>query len=191
MMCRAMNIYAFGLRLARKSWSFAGDQRGISAVEFALLLPLMVTLYLGGVEISQGISADRKVTLTTRSVGDLASRVTSINNADMTNIMNAGKAVMLPYSSSNLKIVLSSVKIDGAGNATIVWSDTMNGTAHGVGQVVNVPAALKVPNTWLIWSEIEYSYTPVIGYVITGTLQLKDNIYMRPRLSDSVARTAT
>ena len=40
----------------------ARDQRGISVVEFALLLPLMVTLYLGVVEISQGISADRKVT---------------------------------------------------------------------------------------------------------------------------------
>ena len=30
----------------------AGDERGVSAVEFALLLPVMLTLYLGGVEVS-------------------------------------------------------------------------------------------------------------------------------------------
>ena len=43
---------------------FARDQRGVSAVEFALVAPLMITLYLGCVEISQGVGVDRKVTLT-------------------------------------------------------------------------------------------------------------------------------
>jgi hypothetical protein len=43
----------------------------------------------------------------------------------------------------------------------------------------------------LIWSEVQYNYTPVIGYVITGSMNLKDQIYMRPRLSDTVERTAT
>ena len=52
-----------------------GDERGVSAVEFAMLLPLMLTLYLGAVEISQGIGADRKVTLTARTVADLVSQV--------------------------------------------------------------------------------------------------------------------
>jgi hypothetical protein len=33
---------------------------------------------------------------------------------------------------------------------------------------------------------VQYAYTPVIGYVITGALTLKDQIYMRPRLSNSV-----
>ena len=77
---------------------FARDQRGVSAVEFAMLLPLMITLYLGAVEISQGVGIDRKVTLTTRTVADLASQVSSINNADMTNMLNASAAVIAPLS---------------------------------------------------------------------------------------------
>ena len=48
---------------------------------------------------------------------------------------------------------------------------------------------MLVASTSLIWSEVQYSYTPTIGYVITGTLTLKDQIYMRPRLSDSVTGT--
>src|SRR5882757_9951864 len=89
--------------------SFARDRRGVSAVEFAMLLPLMVTLYLGVVEVSTGVAIDRKVTLTTRTMADLASRVTSINNADMTNMLNASAAVIAPYQPAPLRIVLSAV----------------------------------------------------------------------------------
>ena len=58
--CMLMTRALFTLsRLAR-------DRRGVSAVEFALVAPLMIGLYLGCVEISDGVAADRKVTLTAR-----------------------------------------------------------------------------------------------------------------------------
>ena len=189
-MIRVMNgatalVDSIGRRLRR----LVGDEHGVSAIEFALLLPLMVSLYLGAVEMSQGIAADRKVTLTARSIGDLVSQVSSINNTDMTNALNAAGAVMAPFPLGNLKVTVSSVKIDANGVATIDWSDTLNGTARTKGSTVTLPAALNVASTSLIWSEVQYTYKPVVGYVITGTLSLKDQIYMRPRLSDSVART--
>ena len=82
---------------------------------------------------------------------------------------------------------MSSVKIDSVGKATVAWSNSLNGTAHTTGSAVTLPAALNVANTSLIWSEVQYTYKPVIGYVMTGTLTLKDQIYMRPRVSDMVA----
>src|SRR5215210_4823639 len=96
----------------RKLGGLAADERGVSAVEFALLLPLMLSLYLGSVEISQGIGADRKVTLTARTICDLVSQVSSIGNADMTNALNASSSVMVPFPISNLKVTVSSIKID-------------------------------------------------------------------------------
>jgi Flp pilus assembly protein TadG len=165
------------------------DQRGVSAVEFALLLPLMVSLYLGGVEISQGLTIDRKVTLVARTVADLSAQATSISNSDMTNILNAATAVMLPYSMTPVKVTVSQVTIDANGNATISWSDTKNGTARAKGSTISLPSALNIPSSSLIWAEVSYDYKPVIGYVITGTMKLTDQIYMRPRLSDSVSRT--
>ena len=168
-----------------------GDVRGVSAVEFALMAPLMLTMYLGSVEISQGVSASRKVTLVTRTVADLVAQVTSINNTDMTNTLNAATAVIAPFSSSNLRVVVSSVTIDSTGKATVAWSDTRNGTARAKGSTITLPTALAVPNSSLIFSEVQFNYTPTVGYVISGTLALKDQIYMRPRLSDSVTRTTT
>ena len=166
---------------------FARDKRGVSAVEFAMLLPLMVTLYLGGVEVSQGVSIDRKVTLVARSLSDLVAQSTSVNATDMTNILNAATAVVAPYTDTKLKVTVTSVSIDNAGIAKVAWSKTKNGTARAVNSTVTLPAALNIANTSLIWAEAEYAYTPTIGYVISGTLNLKDQIYMRPRLSDSVA----
>src|SRR3954467_14447221 len=91
---------------------FAQDRRGVSAVEFAMLLPLMMTLYLGSVEISQGVGIDRKVTLTSRTVADLSSQVSDISNTDMTNILNAASSVVAPYDVTKLKVTVSAVKID-------------------------------------------------------------------------------
>jgi Flp pilus assembly protein TadG len=148
----------------------------------------MLTLYLGSVEISQGVGIDRKVTLTSRTVADLASQVSSINNTDMSNLLDASTSVIAPYDATKLQVTVSEITIDANGTAKIAWSDTRNGTAQTVGATVSLPTALKVANTSLIWSQVSYAYTPTIGYVISGTLNLSDQIYMRPRVSDTVSR---
>src|SRR5437588_10014768 len=97
------------------------DQRGVSAVEFAMLLPLMLTLYLGTVEISQGVGIDRKVTLTSRTVADLASQVSSMSSSDMSNVLSASSSVVAPYDSTQLKVTVSQIAIDANGNPTVSW----------------------------------------------------------------------
>ena len=178
----------YAARVRRSLRRFRDDKRGVSAVEFAMLLPLMLTLYIGGVEVSSAIAVDRKVTLVARTLGDLVAQSTSLNATDMTNILNAATTVIQPYSDSLVKITVSRVDVDAQGAAKVIWSKTKNGTARAANSGVTLPAALNTANTSLVWAESEYAYTPAIGYVITGTMTLKDQIYMRPRLSDAVQR---
>jgi Flp pilus assembly protein TadG len=166
------------------------DTRGVSAVEFALVLPLMIGLYLGLAEVSQGIGIDRKVTLTAHALGDLASQATTISDGQMSNILDAASAVMTPYSATPLSVTVSAINIDASGNATVGWSDTRGGTARACGSSITVPGALAVPNSQLILSEAKYSYTPAIGYAITGTLTLSEKLYMSPRIS-AISRSPT
>ena len=168
---------------------FCKDSRGVSAVEFATVLPFMLVAYLGSVEVGNGINAKVKVAETARTVADLATQYFTIKNADMTNIMNASSAVMAPFSTSPLVITLSEVTTDASGKATITWSDSLNGTPRPVGQTVTLPSQLQAPNISLIWSEVTYSYTPNLGYVMTGTLTLSDQMYMYPRLANYVTRS--
>ena len=87
---------------------------------------------------------------------------------------------MAPFSftSANATVTLSSVTIDGNGNATIAWSRCLNGTARS-GTVTNlIPAGLLVPNTSVIWGEATYSYRPTVGWGLVGTVPMS-----RPDLS--------
>jgi Flp pilus assembly protein TadG len=170
------------LRVPRFLQVFARNSEGASAVEFAILAPILITLYFGCVEITDGIAADRKVTLTAGALANLTSQSTAITVDGMTNILNASAAVIKPYSVGNLAATISCLKIDGEGVAKVAWSQTLNGTKRPDGSIVTLPSAtLAVPNSYLVWSEVSYNYTPLVGYTITGTLSLSDQMFMSPR----------
>ncbi len=180
--------------LPRSLRRFADEESGVSAVEFAVLLPLMLTLYLGGVEVTQAVSADRKVTLIAHAVADLTAQASGVATADMQNIMTAGSAIAWPYNTANLTMVVSSVLIDANGNATVDWSYASAGATKRSGNVTtSIPAPLvtackTAPQPCsLVWGEATYTYRPQVGYVITGPLPFGDQIFMRPRLSNCVA----
>jgi Flp pilus assembly protein TadG len=167
---------------------FASDRRGVSAIEFAIIAPLMITLYLGGVEVSQAVAVNRKTTLVAHTVADLVAQTSSVANSDMTDVLNASSSVAAPYSVANLSVTVSSVVINSSGVAKVSWSDTMHGTARAVGSTITLDPALAVPNTSLILGEVSYSYKPTFGWVITGTLTLSDKTYLRPRITQCVNR---
>ena len=164
------------------------DTRGIAATEFALITPAILGIFFGTAELSQGVAVDRKVTITARSLSDLVAQATTVSDADMTNIFNAATAIMTPYSASPLKARVSAVNIDASGNATIGWSSQSNWTAYAAGTAVTIPTALRMPNSQLIWGEISYDYTPPVAKYISGTLNLTDQFFARPRQSSTVCR---
>ena len=173
-------------RLLRLFGRFGGDRRAVSAVEFALIAPVMITLYLGCVEISDGVAADRKVSLTAAALANLAAQTTTISSTDMTNILNAASAIISPYDSSKLQVTVSCLNIDNNGAAKVKWSATQNGTARSAGSshtFDSSTSALDVANTQLILAEASYQYTPIVGTAISGTLTLSDRMFMSPRIT--------
>ena len=104
---------------------------------------MMIGLYLGCVEISDGVSADRKVSLISAALANLSAQVTTISATDMTNILDASTAIIAPYSASKLKMTVTCMSIDATGKATVKWSATRNGTANS--GVLTIPSALAVP----------------------------------------------
>lgn len=169
---------------------FVRERRGVSAVEFALILPIMIMLFVGGSEVTQGITIKRKVTIATRTIADLVSQASSVSDAELEAIFDATSSVLAPYSDSPFKMTVTNVYIGDDGNASVVWSAAHNGaTARSTGESVTLPNGLNAfANTSLLWAETEYTYTPTIGYVISGSIDLKDKLYLRPRLAPCVKR---
>ena len=148
-------------------------------------------LYVTGTELTKGVAIGRKVTLTARTVADLVSRVNTTSTSDLQNSLSAALAVIAPYATAPMTVTVTQVKIDSNGNATVDWSCSYQGTARAAGSPVTLPAALVTANTYLIWGESEYAYTPPIGYVISGTILLKDQFYTAPRSSNNVIFSPT
>jgi len=170
---------------------FTRDKRGVSAVEFAIVLPFMAILYLGGTAVTQGIVIKRKVVLVAHTVGDLVARDNNVTNAEVTAIFDAAKAVFAPYGwNPLLKIKVTSVNINAAGTATVGWSEALQDTARTVGSSVTLPTGLNAASTSIIWAEVSYNYTPTVGGSFTGgSIPMFDQLYIRPRLVTTVTRS--
>lgn len=169
--------------LRRRLGMFRKDARAIAAAEFAMLLPFMVALLLGSIEISNAVSANRKVSLTAHTVADLVTQYATITSSQMTTILAASSAVMAPYSNSNLVLTVTEVATDANSKATVQWTTS---STLAVGSTVTLPTSLKQPNTTYIWGQASYSYNPVLGYKLTGPINMSDQIFLSPRVSPTI-----
>jgi Flp pilus assembly protein TadG len=177
------------ISLALRLRALRTDRKAMAATEFAIVLPFMLTLYVGGVELGDGMAINVKVSETAHIVADLATQNQTINNSLMTKILGASSATIAPYAAANAIVTISEVSTNSGGIATVTWSDSLNGTPRTVGQTVTLPSSLAgTPNISLILGEVSYAYTPQLGYAITGTVTLYDSYYLFPRNSSSITR---
>lgn len=174
--------------VSRASLGFAADPRAVAAVEFGMVLPFLMIMAFGSVEVADGITVKRKLTHVTSSVGDLVAQSKVVTNADMANILNVSSAIMKPYPETTLKITVSGITIDSSSNATVTWSDSKNGVPLPIGSPYPLPADLKVANTFLVVSESSYVYTPTVAYILTGDVPMDDQFFLKPRLTAKVCR---
>lgn len=167
------------------------DRSGVSALEFALIAPLMLSLYLGTYEVTQGLAMDRLVKLNTSTITNLVAQYTTISaSRDMPDLFAATSQIMAPYPSASPATVVSCISIDANGKASVVWSQASGGTARTAGQAVTIPAALDKPNTELILGETAMPYKSAIQFLPLGTWNLSAKSYMIPRASSTITLTS-
>ncbi len=166
---------------------FARDRSGVSALEFALIAPVMLTLYLGTFQVTQGLAMDQLVKLNASTITNLVAQYTTISSShDMPDLFAATGQIMAPYPQAQPATVVSCISIDAKGAATIAWSQASGGAARSVGQAVVLPPALDKPNTELILGETTMPYRSVIPFLPLGTWNLRASSYMFPRASSTI-----
>jgi Flp pilus assembly protein TadG len=180
-------LRAHSLRSLLRDWRSAAS--GAAAGEFAMILPIALFFFTGTITYGNAIYIDRKVTLTARTVTDLVTQYSSVANTDVQTILGASSAIVAPYSATNIVVTVSEVQTDSSGNATVTWSQSLNGTQRPVGQSITLPSTIDGANVTYIFGEVAYTYTPTIGYLVTGPITLHDQTYMAPRISANIPCT--
>jgi Flp pilus assembly protein TadG len=169
------------------------DKRAVSAIEFALLAPLMIMMYVGAAELGNALTINRRTSAVTSTAADLVAQVKSLSTSDLEDIGKAATSVMAPYPTTPLTIVVSSVVADQNNNGKVTWSYAINGgTPRGCGSNYSVPAGLTQPNSSVIVAEVTYEFEPMTNLTVFGApiaYDMNRTFYARPRKSLQVTKT--
>ena len=171
---------------------FLRDSAGVSAVEFALVLPLMLSILLTGFVICQAVSIKRKLTITTRALADLTTQYPSLTASQMSTIINASTQIIAPYDPTPLNIRISEVQTFGQTTCfslmpSVIWSTGSNSYAKC--SSYPLPTGMNIPNSSYIVSEISYIYKPPFIYNMFGAFTISDRLIMLPRVSSDISYT--
>jgi len=166
-----------------------GDERGVSAVEFALIAPVMIAFYFGMAEFCQGYMAQKRMGHVSAMVADLVAQKQTVATANLDDIFQIGGLIMKPFSTATLKQRVSSVT-QTAGEAKVVWSRGSGGwTARPVNEVIVLPTGLLSNGESIIVSEATYDYDSPVDYLMPAVTRFSHIYYLRPRTVSSVTCT--
>ncbi len=158
----------------------ARDERGISAVEFALLAPFLIFFYFGMAEFCQGYMAQKRMGHVSSMVADLVAQEESVATANLDDIFDIGGLIMKPFSATPLKQRVSSVT-QTAGVVRVDWSRGDGMTARAVNSTITLPVDLITNGESIIVSEATYDYDSPVDHLMPAITRFSHIYYLRPR----------
>ncbi|MBU6155614.1 MAG: pilus assembly protein [Alphaproteobacteria bacterium] len=171
---------------------FLSSVSGVSAIEFAIILPVMVTMFLGMAEVSNYIEMSRRTASLASTAADLVAQEASVDTADINDVFATMAIVGSPMPAGSIRIAITSVVADPDGVTNrVAWSDARNRTPRVVGSVVSsaeFPSGMLLAFQGAIMVEVEYPFTPMFTGIIPSST-LRSVFYLKPRRSLTVLRT--
>lgn len=167
--------------------TFGADRRGVAAIEFALIAPVMIMLYLGLAELTLAMMAERRASHAASVVADLVAQSSQMNATQMTDVFQVGDAILAPFPASTLNMRVSSVKADVNAVPKVVWSRGDGMTALGAGATATaVPANLLASGDSVIMAEVSYTWDSPLKKTIPNALRFRQTFFLKPRKSPEV-----
>ncbi|UWM75513.1 pilus assembly protein [Rhizobium sp. WSM4643] len=169
------------------------DRKGAGAIEFAILFPVLIMLYIGAFEITIGLSVSKRVTRAAGTVADLITQQQSVTKSALAQMPSVATAIFVPYNSTALTLKITGITIDASANAKVLWSWAKDGTVPYAknATVSNVPSDMKTANSFLVRTELSIPYTMFLfapNFMPDGmrTITISRSYFYRQRQGDSI-----
>ena len=172
---------------------FARDERGVGAIEFAILFPVLLMLYLGAFELTVGLNVSKRASRSAGSIADIVSQQSSVSKSVLATMPSVAGAIFAPYITTGLTLKITGIAIDATGNATVAWSWAQDGTRPYIsGTTLTVPANMNQASTFLVRSELALPYQLLSfgsNFLPSGTNQItiSRQYYYRQRVGTSIS----
>lgn len=147
-------VVRLGLRLVR-------DEGGVGAIEFAILVPVLLLLYLGALQTTVALSIAQRTSRAAGTVADIVTQQSTVSKSILSTMPSVANAIFVPYTIAGMTLKITGIQIDASSKATVLWSWEQDGTtAYAVSSTVTgVPTALNKPNSFLVRTELAVPYT--------------------------------
>jgi len=181
-------------RIAERLRRLGRERSGASAIEFAFLAPILIAIYISSFEITTGYSVSQKTLKAAGSIADIVTRQDTVNKAFLSEMIDAAEATIAPSPAPGLKLKITGVTIDSAGNAKVLWSwNESGGKPYSKGSPVTVPADMKKPSSFLVHSELSIQHTMLLFFGApaklessTRSITINREFFFRQRLGSDV-----
>ncbi|SCX06626.1 Flp pilus assembly protein TadG [Agrobacterium sp. DSM 25558] len=136
------------------------DRQGVGAVEFAIIFPILLSLYITAFELTIGFSVYKRATRAAGAIADLTSQPQTVNKAYLNTMKDVAAAIFVPYGTTGLTLKISGIQVDANKVAKISWSwDQDNKQPYPVNSIVKIPDNLKQANAFLVHAELTIPHT--------------------------------
>jgi Flp pilus assembly protein TadG len=162
---------------------WTGDERGVSAIEFAMLAPVLILFYMGMTEFCQGFMAQKRMGHVSAMVADLIAQEETVTPAAVDDIFAIGGLIMKPFPTTTLNQRVSSVTRT-SGSPRVDWSRGSGMTPRAVGSAMTLPADLIADGESVVVAEVTYDYDSAADYLMPGLTRFSHTYYLRPRTVD-------
>lgn len=170
----------------------AGDRRGVGAVEFAIVAPLLIMGYVGAFEISVAMTVVRKVNRASSTVSDLLTQTQTVNKATLDTMKDVTKNILAPFVATSYSLKVTGIAVAADGTATVAWSRDENaGTPYAKGSNVTLPADMDAKSTFIVRTEFSLPHKillmmPGLKETRINTVTLGKTSYFRQRVGEKV-----
>jgi Flp pilus assembly protein TadG len=161
------------------------DEGGTAVVEFAFLLPIMLMLFIGVVEVTNVLRLDRKVVAAAQATADLVTQRREVSDAQLNDILRAAELILEPFPASALSIGIAGVQFDAEdGDPEVDWTKSWNGGS--VPDATTLAEGLGGPGEGVVVVQVTYSYTPMFFDFVMSAADVEETAVLRPRRSSVV-----
>ncbi|MEQ1618218.1 MAG: TadE/TadG family type IV pilus assembly protein [Terricaulis sp.] len=167
---------------------FCGARQGLAALEFAILLPMMIFLLFGAVDVIDAMGTNRRTENVAASLADVVSRDTEVSDDEVTGLWAAMAVLMVPDPAAEVRARITSIEVVSSSSARVVWSEGHGMSAFSDGASIDLPEDMMLPGTSVILAETAFTYEAPLGILFTGSMNFEHTAYRRSRLVDPIPR---
>jgi len=176
-------------------YRFAANRKGIASIEFAVILPMMVLIFMASFELSHALTINRRVHQVAGVTADVVARTTSFTTSELDTMIQSIDVIVEPYSNEPLSLSATHVVVDtnNPNNAIVCWSySNKPGVAIPTqGSIYTLPDGLARGGEGLVIVEGEYIYQPALSIFLQQDIPFRERLFLTTRNSQNIGLDGT